>query len=98
MLDRLPQELSEEIRNAYIIGDETAVNFLLRNSQNHYAMSYLNKISTAHKFKGQLVLTTHARLLNLKEDYLNTKYVIINEDILPMIMQTKSVSGNEIIQ
>ncbi|MDE7138227.1 MAG: hypothetical protein K2O29_07215 [Ruminococcus sp.] len=98
LLDKLPDGLSEEIRNAYTIGDETAVNFILRDSQNPYAMSYLNQISTAHKFRGQLVLTTHARLLNLKEDYLSTKYVIIDEDILPMIMQTKSVLRNEVIR
>ncbi len=97
LLEHLSDTIVNEIRYAYTIGDDMSVNFLLRDCNVSYAADYLEKIRNANKFKGQLVLITHARFLNLKEDYLSTKNIIIDEDILPVMMQIKSVSKKEMI-
>lgn len=92
----LDKETADEIRSHYAIGDDTACNYILRKSGNPIAAQYLKQIETIRKFKGKLVLTTHARLLLMKRDYLHNRQVIIDEDILPFMMQIHQVSAADL--
>lgn len=95
---RLPHSEWFGLMLLYQIGDDTQINYILRESGNDTAQEYLSRIDNIRKFKGQLVITTHARLLNMKQDYLESRNVIIDEDILPQMIQIKKVSVKEISQ
>lgn len=97
-LDKMDSETASWIRFLYQIGDDTQINYILRDSGNDTAQEYLSRIDNIRKFKGTLVITTHARLLNMKQDYLESRNVIIDEDILPQMIQIKKVSVKEISQ
>lgn len=96
LLMSLNKETAENIRHHYMIGDDMAINALLRECDSPRAKEYLKTMDKIRSFKGQLVITTHARLLNMKEDYLRARNVIIDEDILTTMLQVNQISVNDI--
>ena len=96
LLMSLDKETEEKIRHHYMIGDDMAINALLRECDSPNAKEYLKAMDKIRSFKGQLVITTHARLLNMKEDYLRPRNVIIDEDILTTMFQVNQVSVGDI--
>ena len=96
MLEKLDDETAERIRECYQRGDERTVNFILRNCDSPAAREYLKEVDNIPKFNGKLILTTHARFLNMKPEFLKGKNVYIDEDILPVMIQIETVSVSEI--
>ena len=92
LLKNLNKQMADHVKHLYAIGNERSVSYFLRDCDEPAAKRYLSDIEGIRKFKGKLVLTTHARLLNMKEDYLNARNVIIDEDILTAMIQIKSIS------
>lgn len=96
LLSHLDNELSDYINYLYSIGDDGGINYLLRENRNFYVDNYLNQIENLRRFDGKLIVTTHARLLNMKADFLNARNVIIDEDILPFMMQIERCSVQDL--
>jgi hypothetical protein len=100
LIDDLLKDLKKEnawvIRQLYTAGIETNTNYFIRDCGEHAAKEYLARLDDIRKFKGQLIITTHARLLNMKSDYLQSRNVIIDEDILTTMIQIRQVSIREI--
>lgn len=96
LLSHLDNELAEYIKYLYYIGDDGGINYLLRENRNFYVDNYLNQIENLRRFDGKLIVTTHARLLNMKADFLNARNVIIDEDILPFMMQIERCSVQDL--
>lgn len=95
-LRNLDSSLADRIRHNYEIGNERAIHSLFRESDDLTARKYIQATDNIRKFNGKLIITTHARLLRMKTDYLNTRNVIIDEDILPTIMQIKQIRISDI--
>lgn len=96
LLPHLDNELAGYINYLYSVGDDGGINYLLRENRNFNVDIYLNQIKSLRRFKGKLIVTTHARLLNMKADFLNARNVIIDEDILPFMMQVEKCSMQDL--
>ncbi|MDE5582800.1 MAG: hypothetical protein K2J08_03750, partial [Ruminococcus sp.] len=96
LLQSLDNELADYINYLYSIGDDGGINYILRENRNFYVDAYLNQIENIRSFKGKLIITTHSRLLNMKADFLNARNVIIDEDILPFMMQIERCSVRDL--
>ena len=96
LLQDLEKENAQVIRRLYTAGIETNTNYFIRDCGEPAAREYLARLDDIRKFKGQLIITTHARLLNMKSDYLQSRNVVIDEDILTTMIQIRQVSISEI--
>ena len=96
LIDRLNSDTAKLIRHMYAVGNDRNINYVLRSCDEQSAHDYLTAMESLRKFKGQLIITTHARLLKMKPDYLNSRNVIIDEDILPSMMQIKQIRISDI--
>ena len=96
LLQDLEKENAQVIRRLYTAGIETNTNYFIRGCGEPAAREYLARLDDIRKFNGQLIITTHARLLNMKPDYLQSRNVVIDEDILTTMIQIRQVSIREI--
>ena len=96
LLQDLEKENAQVIRRLYTAGIETNTNYFIRDCGEPAAREYLARLDDIRKFNGQLIITTHARLLNMKPDYLRSRNVVIDEDILTTMIQIRQVSISEI--
>ena len=85
------------IRHMYAVGDNRNINYILRGCEEKITHVYLEQMDKLRKYKGQLIITTHARLLKMKPDYLRCRNVIIDEDILPSMIQIRQVNISDIM-
>jgi len=98
LIKSLDHDKAKLLRHMYTVGTESNVNYYLREWDDIAAKNYLDQIGSIRKFKGKLIITTHARLLKMKSDYLSSRNVIIDEDILPSMIQVRSVRISDIDQ
>lgn len=88
-------EIAEEIQYLYNTGAEEQVTVLLREYQQIHPLSiieeYLSELKKIDSWKGH-ILTTHARLIHMKESILQSHRVTIDEDIFPTLAAMKTVS------
>ena len=100
----LSDDLSNKINNLYAIGaGEYVLKFLtsrlknLKFTDTDYVniSSYLTALKKSLRSKGHII-TTHARLLHMKNETLDNHTVIIDEDILRTSINTNSVSINDL--
>lgn len=100
----LSDTLRNEIDNLYSIGaGEYVLKYLagqlktLKNTDNDYIQieNYLNALKRSCRSKGHII-TTHARLMHLSHEVLDSHEVIIDEDILRTAINTNSVSMKDL--
>jgi len=100
----LSADLKREIDNLYTIGaGEYVLKYLtgqlqkLKHTDNDYVqiLAYLNALKYAYRSKGHII-TTHARLMHMKQEVLDTHEVIIDEDILRTAINANSVNMEEL--
>lgn len=100
----LSDDLKREIDNLYAIGaGEYVLKYLtsqlqkLKHDNSDYVniSNYLNALKSAYRSKGHII-TTHARLMHMKQEVLNTHEIIIDEDILRTAINANSVNMEEL--
>ena len=102
IIEDLLQELKDTetvrlIRHMYAVGNDRNINYVLRECEEEIAHAYLGKMDRLREYKGRLIITTHARLLKMKPDYLRCRNVIIDEDILPSMIQIRQIRISDIM-
>lgn len=100
----LSDELKNEIDNLYRIGaGEYVLKYLtgrlrtMKKTDSDYQQifGYLDLLKRAYRFDGHII-TTHARLMHMKQEILDSHEVIIDEDILRTAINTNSVSMEDL--
>ena len=94
-LENIDRKLYSHINSLFTIGAETQVSEYLRTynkmHKNPQIELYINQIDNLYSYNGH-ILTTHARLIYMKESLLASRTVIIDEDIIPTILQHNYIS------
>ncbi len=100
----LSDELKNEIDNLYRIGaGEYVLKYLtgqlktMKKTDSDYQkiLDYLDSLKRAYRFNGHII-TTHSRLMHMKQEILGSHEVIIDEDILRTAINTNSVSMEDL--
>lgn len=100
----LSDTLKNEIDNLYRIGaGEYVLKYLtgklktMKKTDFDYKQisDYLDSLKRAYRFEGHII-TTHARLMHMKQEILDGHEVIIDEDILRTAINTNSVSMEDL--
>lgn len=100
----LSDKLKNEIDNLYRIGaGEYVLKYLtsqlrtMKKTDSDYQQisNYLDSLKRAYRFDGHII-TTHARLMHMKQEILDSHEVIIDEDILRTAINTNSVSKEDL--
>ncbi|MBR4320281.1 MAG: DEAD/DEAH box helicase family protein, partial [Oscillospiraceae bacterium] len=100
----LSDDLKREIDNLYAVGaGEYVLKYLtgqlqkIKHTDNDYVQisAYLNALKYAYRSKGHII-TTHARLMHMKQEVLDTHEVIIDEDILRTAINANSFNMEEL--
>jgi hypothetical protein len=85
----------EKLDHLYAIGNEEAVNGYLRDyGRNNDAAcidKYFQALEKTYR-SGEHIITTHAKLLHMKEEFLRGYTVIIDEDIMSNLFRVESVA------
>ncbi|MBR2284695.1 MAG: DEAD/DEAH box helicase family protein [Ruminococcus sp.] len=101
---QLSEELRQELNNLYAIGAGAYVLkylteqlLLLKHHDSDYVniSQYLDNLKRSTRSTGHII-TTHARLLYMAQEVLNSHEVIIDEDILRTAMNTNCVSMKDL--
>lgn len=100
----LSDKLKNEIDNLYRIGaGEYVLKYLtgqlktMKKTDSDYKQisDYLDSLKRAYRFDGHII-TTHSRLIHMKQEILDSHEVIIDEDILRTVINTDSVSMEDL--
>ncbi|MBR1529935.1 MAG: DEAD/DEAH box helicase family protein [Oscillospiraceae bacterium] len=100
----LSDDLKREIDNLYTVGaGEYVLKYLtgqlqkLKHDDSDYVniLAYLNALKSAYRSKGHII-TTHARLMHMKQEILDTHEIIVDEDILRTAINANSVNMEEL--
>ena len=94
-LEKIDKKLYSEINSLFLIGAETEVLEHLRVYNKKHKTpaieSYINQMDKLYSCNSHII-TTHARLIYMKESFLANRTIIIDEDIAPTLLQHNYIS------